>query len=174
MFVTLQITQWRDNRDSSKRVHPLDVGTLGYREYVINPNRISDLKVHGNGSCFLFSDNHRDRRESNSYIECNNTVAEIETAHNTAFHSKFITFPFCPKNDPTRTPIDTTLDEADCAYFDRYNPNPVDFVWLIYDRKAFRRVEQLVHLSLEDIPDIALTGTTTSTTTCPETTHQRQ
>lgn len=176
MYIQPKITKWVDNRDSKLRVPAMDTAHPGYREYVLNPNRISDLKVHGTGSSFLFSDNHRDRRESNSYIECDLTVAQIITAHDTAFHSRFITLPFCPKNDPTKTPIDTTLDTDDTAYYDRYNPDPDNFVWLIYDRKAFRRVEQLVKYSLEDIPDVALTGTTTSTTTTSSTTttHIRQ
>ena len=182
MFLWTQITKWVDNRDSKLRVGAVEINHTGYKDFVINPNRISDLKVHNTTkSSFLFSDNHRDRRENNSYIECNSTVAEIIVAHDTAFHSKFITFPFCPKNDALRTPVDTTLDEGDCAYFCRYQPPPElvakgvdrnDFCWLIYDRKAFKRVEQLVHFSLEDIPDIALTGTTTSTTTTTTTASQ--
>lgn len=178
MLLLTEITSWVDARDSKKRVHARDLWALGYREYLINPNRISDLKVYGTGSQFLFSDNHRDRREGNSFIRCNSTVAEIQTAHDTAYASNFVTLPFCPKNDPARTPIDTTIDVEDIAYFDRYNDDPDNFVWLVYDRKAFRRVEQLVAYNLEQAEDVVETGTTTTTTTTeaatdPETTEQR-
>jgi len=168
MLLLTQVTKWVTNRDGNSRVHPRDVWELGYREYLINPNRIVDLKVYGNGSQFLFSDNHRDRRESNSFLRTNSTVAEIITAHDTAYASKFITLPFCPKNDPARTPIDTTIDVEDIAYFDRYNDDPDNFVWLVYNRKAFKRIEQLVAYNIEQVEDVAETGTTTTSTSTEE------
>jgi len=172
MILLTQITKWVDQRDSKQRVHPRDVWALAYRLFILNPNRISDLKVRGTGSQFLFSDNHRDRREGNSFVISNSTVAEIEAAHNTAYFSKFTTLPFFPKNDPHRTPIDTTIDVEDIAYFDDYNdPDHPDCCWLVYNRKAFKRVEQLVNYSFLGIPDILLTGTTSTTTT---TTEERQ
>ena len=168
MLLLTQVTKWVTNRDGNSRVHPRDVWELGYREYLINPNRIVDLKVYGNGSQFLFSDNHRDRRESNSFLRTNSTVAEIITAHDTAYASKFITLPFCPKNDPARTPIDTTIDVDDIAYFDRYNDDPDNFVWLVYNRKAFKRIEQLVAYNIEQVEDVAETGTTTTSSSTEE------
>ncbi len=169
MVILTEVTKWVDSRDSKQRVHPRDIWDTTYRLFILNPNRISDMKVHGTGSQFLFSDNHRDRREGNSFIICNSTVAEVETAHNLAYHSKFVTLPFFPKNDPHRTPIDTTLDVEDIAYFDDYNdPNHPDCCWLVYNRKAFRRVEQLVNFSFLSIPDILLTGTTSTTSTTTE------
>jgi hypothetical protein len=168
MVILSLLTQWVDSRDSKQRVHKRDTWGLGGRWFILNPNRISDLKVHGTGSQFLFSDNHRDRREGNSFILSNSTVAEIEASHNTAYHSKFVTLPFFPKNDPHRVPINTTIDVEDIAYFDDYNdPNHPDCCWLVYNRKAFRRVEQLVNQTFLGIPDILLTGTTSTTTTTP-------
>lgn len=168
MLLLTQVTKWVTNRDGNSRVHPRDVWELGYREYLINPNRIVDLKVYGNGSQFLFSDNHRDRRESNSFLRTNSTVAEIITAHDTAYASQFITLPFCPKNDPDRTPVNTTIDVDDIAYFDRYNDDPDNFVWLVYNRKAFKRIEQLVAYNIEQVEDVAETGTTTTSTSTEE------
>ena len=175
MMILTAITKWQDARDSKQRTHKRDVWSLGYRLFIINPNRICDLKVHGNGSCFRFSDNHRDRRENTSYVESNSTVAEIEVAHNTSYHSKFVTLGFYPKNDPHRTPVSTTTDVEDIAYFDDYNdPNHPDVCWMIYCRKGFKRVEQLVQGTFLRIPDILLTGTTstTSTTEAVTTPHQ--
>lgn len=156
---------WVDSRDSKKRTHARDDWSLGFRDFLINPNRISDMKVFGTGSQFLFADNHRDRRENSSFIRCNQTVAEVEAAHNLPYASNFVTLPFCPKNDPSRNPINVTLDVEDIAYFDRYNDDPDNFVWLIYCRKAWRRVEQLVALNLEQAEDVVETGTTTTTST---------
>ena len=170
MFVLGNVTKWVDQRDSTKRSHKRDIAMVGYRTFLLNPNRIVDLKDRSTLvlalSSFLFSDNHRDRREGNSYLEVNLSPAQIETAHNLAFHSKFITLPFCPKNDPTKTTVDVTLDVEDIAYFDAYNdPDYPNFCWVVYNRKAFKRIEQLVAYNIEQIEDIAETGTTSTTTT---------
>jgi len=170
MFVLANVTKWVDQRDSTKRSHKRDIAMVGYRTFLLNPNRIVDLKDRSTLvlalSSFLFSDNHRDRREGNSYLEVNLSPAQIETAHNLAFHSKFITLPFCPKNDPTKTTVDVTLDVEDIAYFDAYNdPDYPNFCWVVYNRKAFKRIEQLVAYNIEQIEDIAETGTTSTTTT---------
>ena len=145
----------------------------GYREFLLNPNRMVEIKDRSTLvlalSSFNFSDNHRDRRENTSYIECNSSPAQIQTAHDTAFHSKFITLPFCPKNNPHKTTVDVTLDVDDIAYFDAYNdPNHPNFCWVVYNRKAFKRIEQLVAYSLREVEDVAETGTTSTTTTSTE------
>lgn len=166
MVILSEVTKWVDSRDSKQRVHPRDIWDTNYRLFILNPNRFSDIKVHGTGSCFRFSDNHRDRREGNSYLETNSTVAELIAAHDTAFHSKFVTLDFYPKNNPHKVPIATTIDVEDIAYFDDYNdPDHPDVCWLVYNRKAFKRVEQLVKGTFLRIPDILLTGTTSTTST---------
>jgi hypothetical protein len=102
-------------------------------------------------------------------VEANSTVAEIIADHDTAFHSKFITLPFYPKNNPRKTPIDTTIDVEDIAYFDDYNdPDYPHCIWLVYNTKAFKRIEQLVEGTLEGVRDRLETGTSTSTTSTDE------
>lgn len=171
MFILSEVTKWVDNRDSKKRVHKRDEWALGHRLFVLNPGRMVEIKVHGNGSSFKFSDNDRDRREATSYLETNSTVAELITAHDTAFHSNFITLDFYPKNNHYKTPVATTLDVNDIAYVDDYNdPDHPDHdcVWIVYNRKGFKRVEQLVRGTLDSIIDLLETGTTSTTTTTPE------
>lgn len=166
MFILTQLTKWVDNRDSKKRVHARDIWDNGYRWFLLNPNRFVDIKVKGTGSSFKFSDVDRDRREATSYIESNSTVAAIIAAHDTAFFSKFITLNFYPKNNPHKTPVATTLEVDDIAYFDDYNdPDHPNCVWMIYQRGGFRRVEQLVEGTLGGIENRLETGTSTTTTT---------
>ena len=169
MLLLTQVTLWQDRRDSSSRIPTVDKNQVGYRWFLLNPNRISDMIDISTlviaKSRFLFSDNHRDRRENNSLIECLHSPAQIEIVHNTAYASQFLTLPFYPKNDPTKTAIDTMIDVDDIAYFDAYNPDPDNYCWLIYDRKAFKRVEQLVGYSLAQVEDVAETGTTSTSTT---------
>ena len=173
MFLLTQVTKWIDSRDSTKRVHKRDTWALGYRWFLLNPNRMVDIKDRSTlaltRASFKFSDVDRDRREGLSYAEVNSSPAQIIAAHDVAFHSKFITLGFYPKNNPHKTVVDTTVAVEDIAYFDDYNdPDHPDCVWMIYCRKGFRRVEQLVEGTLEGIEDILETGTTSTTSTTTE------
>jgi hypothetical protein len=178
MWFISQVTKWVDNRDSKIRVDEHDVNQHGYHYYLLNPNRISDMKdltvLAVLKSSFLFSDNHRDRREGNSYIECLSSPAQIIAAHDTDFHSQFITLPFCPKNNPLKATVDTTIDVDDLAYACAYRApaelealgvDENEFCWIVYDRKAFRRVEQLTKLNIWQLEDRGETGSTTTTST---------
>ena len=173
MFIMTEITLWDERRDSTKKVTTLDENQYGSRWFLMNPNRFVNIKVDGNGSCFLFSENHRDRRENLGFVRSNSTVDEIQTSHDTEFASKFITLPICPKNDPLKTPVDTTLDVEDIAYFDAYNPDPDNFCWMIYNYKAFKRVEVLVSYNIDQVEDVAETGTTTTTSSTTSDIEQR-
>lgn len=167
MFILSTVTKWQDGRDSSKRVHKRDTWDNSGRLFLLNPNRMVDIKdrstlVLARASC-KFSDVDRDRRENLSYMELDSSPAQIIAAGDTAFHSNFITLGFFPKNNPNKTAVDTAVAVEDIAYFDDYNdPDFPNCVWMVYCRKGFRRVEQLVEGTLEKIEDILETGTTTS------------
>lgn len=180
MFIMTEVTLWDERRDSTKKVTTLDENQYGSRWFLMNPNRFVNIKDRSTlavaKSSFLFSENHRDRRENLGYVECNSSPAQIQTAHDTEFASNFLTLPIYPKNDPARIPVDTMIDVDDIAYFDAYNPDPDNYCWMIYNYKAFKRVEVLVGYNIDQVEDVAETGTTTTTsttTTSSETTEQR-
>ena len=178
MFLFINITSWSDERDSAYRVSPVDERLLGYRTFLINPNRISDLIVGADNtlavptSWFKFFDSHLDRRERWSYIKANMAVATIIATSDTAFASTMATFPICKNNNPDGLTTDTTLPVACIAYFDTYNPRPTEFVWMVYYNAAFKRREVLVKYNLEQVEDILETGDTTTTSSTTETTAQ--
>jgi hypothetical protein len=116
-------------------------------------------------SRFKYFDNPRDRRESWSTVWCNNTVAEIIAAADTDFHSNMITIPIHKHNNPDEATVDHTMPVEALTYVDRYNPDPANHCWICYYNAAFKRREVLAGLSMEDIPDIAQYGSTTSSTT---------
>jgi hypothetical protein len=170
MFILSLVTKWQDGRDSSKRVHKRDTWDNVGRWFLLNPNRFVDIKDRSTiaigRSSLKFSDVDRDRRENLSYMELNSSPAEIIAQHDVPFHSKFITLGFYPKNNPHKTTVDTTVLVDWIAYFDDYNdPDHPDCVWMVYERAGFRRVEQLVEGTLEEIEDRLETGTTSTTTT---------
>jgi hypothetical protein len=154
---------WTDQRDSSNRVGANSFHPDLVRDFVLNPKKISDLISHTKGSTFKFSDNFGDRRERYSTIICSKTVAQIEAYLDTAPHSNAITLPIHPNNNPEKDTIDTTILWENICYVDRYNPDPENHCWVIYNKGSFKRVEVLCHLALEDVRDLVTGGSTTTT-----------
>ena len=166
---------WSDSRDSKNRVTTLDHSPQNKRLFVLNPYFISDLKAYtlpsgATGSIFRYSDNIGDRREGPSTIICDKTVSQIIAYADTAPNSTAITLPIYPHAEqwgtpkfPLRTPVDTTIRWASIAYADRYNPDPENKSWVVYDRGSFKRVRVLTNLALEDIRDLVTGGSTSST-----------
>lgn len=165
LFLAQVYRKWNDARDSGSRVSLLDhdPATNLHREFVLNPLKISDLISHTLGSTFKFSDNFGDRRERWSQIICNKTVAQIETILDTAPFSNAITLPIHPNNNPEKTPVNTTIQWAQICYADRYNPDPENHCWVIYNKGSFKRVEVLCKLAIEDVVDLIRSGSTTTT-----------
>ena len=162
LFLT-EISKWTEWRNSSNRITSLDHPPNHKRTFVLNPHFISDLVAHTGGSTFKYSENFGDRREGSSTIICDKTVSEIIAYFDTAPDSNAITLPIHPNNRIENTPVDTTIQWSTIAYVDRYNPDPENHCWVIYDRGSFKRVEALVDLALEDVVGLVRTGTTSTT-----------
>jgi hypothetical protein len=163
LFHTYVYRPWTDSRDSSKRVSTLDHPVEYKRKMVLNPLYITDLQTHAKGSTFLYSDNFGDRREGPSRIICDHTVAQIKTHMDTSANSNAIKLPIFPNNNPSKTPVDTTISWATIAYADMYNPDKAVCCWVIYDKGSFKRVEVLVKLAIEDVVRLVTSGNTTAT-----------
>jgi hypothetical protein len=167
MYFITAITNWSDTRDSAYRIAPAD---KGHRHILLNPNRISDLKEADNStiqiprSIFKFYDNHLNRREKYSVIEADIAVATIIAAADTPFHSTMITLNIHRDQDPHKATEATTIPVACIAYADKYNQDD-EHCWIVYYGAAFQRYEVLADLTIEQLEDIAETGTTSTTTT---------
>jgi len=163
LFLAHVFRPWTDSRDSGNRVVTLDHSPEYKRSFVLNPLKISDLLPHAKGSTFKFSDNFGDRRERYSTIICDKTVAQITAILDTAPFSNAITLPICPNNNHEKTPVDTVIQWSQICYADRYNPDPENFCWVIFNKGSFKRVEVLCNLAIEDVVDLVRSGSTTTT-----------
>lgn len=168
-YIIIPITSWSDSRDSAYRIAPTD--KAGYREILVNPNRFSEIVEAGDNTVPLpktiikFFDNHLDRRERYSVLKTNTAVATLVAAADTDFFSTMITINIHKNNNPDAATIATTMPVTAIAYADRYNPDPDNHCWIVYYNAAFKRREVLADLNIEQLEDIAETGSTTTTTT---------
>jgi hypothetical protein len=149
MFILSTITKWESLRDGRHRVGALDLPTG--REFVINPNRLVDIRDKGTGSKFLFFDNHLDSRENASYVESSDSVTTLQEAYDDDLSSKFIELPIYRDNNISRATDIVRIDSELFAYADANNASPGTSSWVVYIKNGFKRVEVLVNLTLNDI-----------------------
>ena len=163
MYFKATVRVWKDKRDSSNRINKLDKSKVGYREFILNPERIIHLLPNGDpvviGSKFFYSDNAVGRKESLSYLEIDESVADVKTAIDTPFTSKFYTLSVHKDNDPAKATYDLTIQADSLVYADRYNPYSGDKTWVVFMETVFKRVEILCDMSFEEM--IGYTGVMT-------------
>ena len=149
LFLTTVIS-W----DSKKAGRRVDTDRVYINAYVLNTNRISDLKVwiDDDGeeySKFLYSDDPDDARDSPANVICASTVAEIEAYHNLVYTSKFGTLPVFPDMDTTQATVDTTVEWDDIAYgYGSAGEIGVNHAKVVYYENAWKRKEVLVDQAL--------------------------
>jgi len=155
MYFKATVRVWRDKRDSSNRINKLDKSKVGYREFILNPERIIKLLPLGDpivvGSKFFYSDNAVGRKESLSYLEIDESVTDVKTAIDTPFTSKFYTLSVHTNNDPNKPTYDLTIQANSLVYADRYNPYSSEKTWIVFMETVFKRVEILCDMSFEEI-----------------------
>jgi hypothetical protein len=164
-FFLAQVYNWSDQRDSAYRVAPSD--NLGYRTFLLNPNRISEL-IEGNDTSiavptawFKFFDNYLSNREGWSYVKTYMAASTIITAADTALHSTMVTLPIHRNNNPDKATVDTTLPCSCIAYVDDYNQD-TEHCWIIYYLSGFKRREVLCNYNIYEVERLINHGTLTT------------
>lgn len=145
------------------RVNTLDHSPEYKRSFVLNPHNITDLKSHAKGSTFKYFDMAGSSRERGSDIICDKTVAQIEAIMDSVPHTNAITLPIHQNNRIENSTVDTTILWSQIAFADRYNLDKENHCWVTYTKGAFRNVQVLVNLALEDVVDLIRYGSTSST-----------
>ncbi|KKM79016.1 hypothetical protein LCGC14_1354170 [marine sediment metagenome] len=132
---------------------------------VLNTNRVGLFKVRASTkSDFYYSKNPWDRRDKPHFVEATSSVATLITAFDTALDSNVMELVTLPDDDITQTPVPKNIDYEDFAYAYAYEADS-DYSWVVYTTKAFGEKRVLVNNSLDELVDIAATGTTTTTST---------
>ena len=153
MFIITHIKSWLTKRDGKNRIGNLDTKFSGGRTYMLNANRIKGQKEVGSYTQFDFYDALGSSKESPSVVVCVASLAQISTAINTDFTSKFVSLPFYKNNNPASVVETVVLPFASVAYADRLSGDGTK-AWVIYYLNDFKRVERLCAYSMEEIGDL--------------------
>jgi len=117
---------------------------------MLNGNRIKGQKEVGIYTQFDFYDALGSTKESPSVVVCSASMAQLSTAINTDFSSKFVSLPFYKNNNPALPTETVVIPFASIAYADRLSGD-VTKTWVIYYINEFKRMERLCSYSMEDI-----------------------
>ena len=161
MWFLSYVTSFSETRDSSYRVSPTD--RVGYRQFLLNPNRISDLQEGDDTtlavptSVFKYFDNPLNPREKYAVVKTRTAVQTIIDEADTAYDSAFITLPIFRNNNPDSLTEDFTIPVSALAFASAYNQD-TDLSWVVYYNAAFKRREVLVDYTLAELVDAAENG----------------
>lgn len=137
---------------------------------VLNTNRIGLFKVRATTkSDYYYSLRPQDRRDKPLFLHSASSVATLTTALDAVLNSNVYAMPVFPDDDATQSTVTKNIDYADLAYAIA-DPNSAQRSYVYYASKGFKIHRVLVDQNLDQIIDLAATGSTTTTTTTTTTT----
>lgn len=131
--------------------------------YIINPNRIKDLKVWDtNKSEFLYAFCPEDDKGDRATFRSTTTVANLIIAADASVDSKVIGLKVYEDDDTTSAAVVHYFQVKDIVLIEGYG----DYMsWAHIAQGGDRVTRFLLDYNLDQIIDVASTGTTTTTTT---------
>ena len=156
MLVLTNITKWAhyDGRAS----------TSGSK-WVLNTDNIFNLQTRATTkSKFHYVDNIFDSRRGGKLVHANEAVSTIRTAFDATYNANYLTLPVYTDNNTSNSTVDRDIPVAKISRICPYTTYDVAPSWLWY-QEGGKDIEVLVNDHLQDIIDLADTGTTTTSTT---------
>ena len=122
-FFMESVYKWQ--KDSWKRV----TGT--YSRYMLNTNRLSEIRAHSSGSSLYYIDNPWDNKNSGAYMVVNSTPAQLMNYMDSNFAVNTTTVDVYLNNDPTESTSELTLPNEYIAYA-IVDKNSIFRTWITY------------------------------------------
>lgn len=122
-FFMESVFKWQ--KDSWKRV------TGAYSRYMLNTNRLSEIRTHSSGASLYYIDNPWDHKDVGAYMVVNSTPAELKLHMDRSFAVNTTTVNVYKNNDPTESTSELTLPCEYIAYA-IVDKNNIFRTWITY------------------------------------------
>ena len=122
-FFMESVFKWQ--KDSWKRV----TGT--YSRYMLNTNRLSDIRAHSDGASLYYFDNPWNDKDSGAYMVVDSTPAELIVHMDSSFAVNTITVDVYLNNDPSESTSELVLPCEYIAYA-IVDKNSIFRTWITY------------------------------------------
>lgn len=157
MLAKVTVTKWEG---LGKDVRVKD--TTNGDTILMNGNRINGLQVRSSTkSKFLFVDNHHDFREKPSYVEAEETNANINTYIDYTWNSALVTLNFYTDNDVSLATVATRINCESIAYVYKDELYPATKSWVVYYEGGKRR-EKICDYSINQVYSLVDDGNLTT------------
>lgn len=101
--------------------------------FLFNANRVNGILVRASTkSSFMFTDFLGDQREKASYVESEDTVANLVIRADYTFQSTFVSLPLYPDNDSTQSTVTTRINNDSIAYVYKDQQYKASKSYLVY------------------------------------------
>jgi len=138
------------------------VGSSGSTDWILNTENLWKIQVRATTETKgYYCDNKWDRRKPASYIEMGDTLASVTAAYDRTYASNAITLPVFENDDTSSTQVDRLIPVSSITRATAY-PADTDLTWLYYNEGARQTVRVLVNYTLQEIIDLADSGSTST------------
>ncbi len=151
MFINKTVLDWRT--DGNRRVH----SNATYNSYILNTNRMFEMTVawDSNISMYYF-DNPNDSRDGGARMRLDTTIAEIITASDLDYGSKYVTLNYFPNADTSEATKEISLQKSNIAYaWSHWDED--NYCYLVYVDAGWNEIRIVVDYPLADLLAALLT-----------------
>lgn len=114
--------------------------------FLFNANRVNGIIVRASSkSSFMFHDRLNDPKEKASYVESEDTVANLVTRADYTFQSSFVNLPLYPDNDTTQSTVATRINNDSIAYVYKDQAYKATKSYLVYQEGGKLRTVRVAY-----------------------------
>ncbi len=135
------------------------------KKWILNTNNIFNLQAKDTTkSKFFYVDNLFDSRRGAKLVNIEEATSVVTTAFDATYNSKYITLAVYPDHDTSQSTVNRVIPVDSITLGSPYTTYDVAPSWITYSEGG-KDVKVLVNDHIQDIIDLADTGTTTTSTT---------
>ena len=159
MLISTDVKVWSGKPGIDKRV----IDATNGDEFCFNANRVNGIIVRASTkSSFMFHEKLNDPREKASYVESEDTVANLVARADLGFQSLFTSLPVYPDNDDTQSTVTTRINSDSIVYVYKDQEHPTSKSYVVYQEAGKLRTVRVAY-SINQIESLANDGNLSTT-----------
>jgi len=164
MLFKATVSEWKGS--DPQYTYKKKLTSTNTQEWVLNTNKVFKLEVDGSYCKLRYVDNKYGMNSHGNKMKLLETVATVRTAFDATYAHEYLTLSVFPSDDITQPTVDRDIPVEDFSQSTEDHRDS-DRIWLWYCEGEWT-VRVLCDMDLDQLVDLADTGTTTTTSTTEE------
>ena len=132
------------------------------QDWILNTEHMWKVQVRSTTKAkLLYTDDRWSRRKPACYMEVEDTLTSIRNCFDRTYASNYITLPIHEDNKTTSTPVDRDIPVISITRATAH-AGDADYTWLYYNEGSCKEIKVLVSWTLQEIIDVADSGSTST------------